>query len=107
MAIQSQLPILPVVYSSYSTFLDDKNKILTNGQVIISVLPEISTVGMTIDNLEELMEYTKDVMTQTYNETTKEVQLTCKSPINISSNNNSIKDNCQIRNGNGVKLATT
>lgn len=31
-AIKAQIPILPVVYSSYKTFLDDKNRNLTNGK---------------------------------------------------------------------------
>jgi lysophosphatidate acyltransferase len=92
-AIQSKLPILPVVYSSYTTFLDDKNKKLTNGNIIISVLPEISTENMTLDNLEELMDYTKKVMIDKYNEVTKEVQLMTKTPtpFTLLSNNN-IKD---------------
>lgn len=106
MAIQSQLPILPVVYSSYSSFLDDKNKILGNGTVIISCLPEISTEGMTLENLDELMQYTKDLMTEKFNETTKEIQLSCKAPLTINANNN-IKETSQVRNTNGVKLVAT
>lgn len=34
-AIDAQIPILPVVFSSYTTFLDDDKKNLTSGQSIV------------------------------------------------------------------------
>lgn len=34
MAIAGQIPILPVVFSSYKTFLDDENKNMTSGKYI-------------------------------------------------------------------------
>ncbi|XP_034139010.1 1-acyl-sn-glycerol-3-phosphate acyltransferase alpha isoform X3 [Drosophila guanche] len=43
MAIEEQIPILPVVFSSYCTFLDDKKKILNAGRIVITTLPPVST----------------------------------------------------------------
>lgn len=79
-AINAQLPIQPVVYSSYRTFLDDKKKVLNSGKVIISTLPPISTNGMTTHDLERLMQHTYDMMNREYqlisNEIAEQYKLT-------------------------------
>lgn len=51
-ALTNQLPILPVVISSYSSFLDDKRRRFDQGNVIITTLPPISTEGLTMDDIE-------------------------------------------------------
>ncbi|XP_070508242.1 1-acyl-sn-glycerol-3-phosphate acyltransferase alpha-like isoform X2 [Chironomus tepperi] len=61
-AIQYQIPIVPVVYSSYNHFLDHKQKVFGEGEVIINALPEISTKGLTVKDIDELMEHTKQRM---------------------------------------------
>lgn len=43
------------------------------GKVLITALPQIETKGMTLDDMETLMEKVKEVMTTTYHETSKEV----------------------------------
>lgn len=73
MAIQHQVPILPVVYSSYATFLDDDRKVLNGGQIIITTLPEISTVGLTSADVEKLIEDTRAKMQITFDASNKEV----------------------------------
>lgn len=80
-AINSQVPILPVVFSSFRTFLDDENKILNTGEIIIEALPKISTVGMTADNVNELIEKTRILMIEKFNENTKEIQMKSTSSI--------------------------
>lgn len=72
-AIDSQLPILPVVYSSYRSFLDDQHKRLNSGKVIISALPPIPTEGMCKSDLNMLMEHTYDVMNREYQRVTNEI----------------------------------
>lgn len=72
-AIDAQIPILPVVFSSYGTFLDDKNKRLDSGKIIISTLPPISTIGLNKADLDKLMSHTYDVMNNEFQLTTKEV----------------------------------
>lgn len=82
-AIQGQVPILPVVFSSYRTFLDDKLRILNSGEIIIEALPEISTVGLTHEDTTHLMQKTRELMMDKFREITKEVQL--KEPHNLMS----------------------
>lgn len=72
-AIDAQIPILPVVFSSYRTFLDDTNKRLDSGKIIVSTLPPISTVGLNKADLDSLMAHTYNVMNKEYMLTTEEV----------------------------------
>ncbi|GAB0088880.1 1-acyl-sn-glycerol-3-phosphate acyltransferase [Sergentomyia squamirostris] len=72
-AISEEIPILPVVFSSYTYFLDSKRKVFDNGEVIITTLPPISTAGMTSKDIDVLMEKTKSQMKSVYLETSAEV----------------------------------
>lgn len=71
-AIQAQVPIVPVVFSSYQHFLDTKAKIFNSGEVIITALPEMSTKGLTLDDVDELIERTRESMIKVYKQTTRE-----------------------------------
>lgn len=73
MAIDEQIPILPVVFSSYCSFLNDKMKILNAGNIIITALPPISTANLTKDELPELMERVHRQMALTLKQTSAEV----------------------------------
>uniref|UniRef100_A0A182R6B4 1-acyl-sn-glycerol-3-phosphate acyltransferase n=1 Tax=Anopheles funestus TaxID=62324 RepID=A0A182R6B4_ANOFN len=73
-AVRAQLPILPVVYSSYHTFLDDRNKVMNPGHVIVTALPPIETKGLTNDDIPDLIERTRAAMIETFKATTKEVE---------------------------------
>lgn len=44
-----------------------------SGKIIITTLPPISTEGMTVKDMEKLMEKTREVMSATFHETSKEV----------------------------------
>ena len=74
-AVQAQVPIVPVVFSSYQSFLNAEEKILNNGDVIVTALPAISTSGMTADDVDELVERTRKMMIETFNNTSKEIQV--------------------------------
>ncbi|XP_077486020.1 1-acyl-sn-glycerol-3-phosphate acyltransferase beta-like [Amblyomma americanum] len=54
MALQCQVPIVPIVFSRYSGFFDVNKKIYNNGRVTMTVLPPVSTRGMDTDNVSEL-----------------------------------------------------
>lgn len=73
-ALDAQLPILPVVFSSYRTFLDEKNKRLNSGRVIISTLPPIPTHGLSKTDMDALMQRTYEVMNGEYQRISNEVQ---------------------------------
>jgi len=71
-AITCQVPILPVVYSPYY-FIDDKKKYFGRGKMIIQALPEISTEGLTLDDVDMLMERTRKLMCETFESLVTEV----------------------------------
>jgi lysophosphatidate acyltransferase len=74
MAVQSQVPIIPVVFSSYKFFMKKNEKIFNSGEVIIEAMPEISTVGMTASDVTKLMEQTRDLMIKKYEELNREIK---------------------------------
>jgi lysophosphatidate acyltransferase len=71
-AINSQLPISPVVYSYYH-FLDHKQKRFDPGEIVMTVLPPVATKGMTIEQLPELMERVRTMMLEVYQTTSDEI----------------------------------
>ncbi|XP_043475201.1 1-acyl-sn-glycerol-3-phosphate acyltransferase alpha [Leptopilina heterotoma] len=72
-AINSQLPVLPVVFSSYY-FLCKEEKRFDSGRIIITTLPPISTEGLSKDDVESLMEKTKEMMNETLRVSNLEIQ---------------------------------
>lgn len=73
-AVQSQVPIVPVVFSSYKRFMRKKERIFDSGEVIIEALPEISTLGLTTDDVQQLMEKTRELMIKKYEELNREFE---------------------------------
>lgn len=73
MAIDQQIPILPVVFSSYCTFLNDKKKILNAGRIVITTLPPVSTEGLTKNDIDQLMERVRSQMIETFKLTSAEM----------------------------------
>ncbi|XP_076656046.1 1-acyl-sn-glycerol-3-phosphate acyltransferase alpha-like [Halictus rubicundus] len=71
-AITKQIPIQPIVVSKYY-FLNSKQKIFTSGISYMTVLPAISTEGLTLDDLPALTEKTYDCMNSKFSETSQEV----------------------------------
>ncbi|ORX40248.1 hypothetical protein BD324DRAFT_641151 [Kockovaella imperatae] len=61
LAVQSELPIIPVVCQNYHHLFDGKTR-FRSGTLKIKVLPPISTVGKTTDDVPELMNQTRDAM---------------------------------------------
>lgn len=82
MAIDAQIPILPVVFSSYITFLDDKKHILNSGDIIIETLPPISTIGLTKNDVTKLMDNIHCKMSETYRAISKETFVRMKTSTN-------------------------
>lgn len=62
LAVQAQVPIVPIVCANYSHVLDVKNKRYSPGTVDVTVLPPISTAGKTADDVNDLLEQTTAVM---------------------------------------------
>jgi lysophosphatidate acyltransferase len=79
MAIQSQVPIVPVVFSSYKLFMRKNEKVFNSGEVVIEALPEISTVGLTADDAKQLADKVRDLIVKKYKELNEEVEKSNKS----------------------------
>lgn len=66
MAQQSQVPITPVVISSYNYFLSPKDKVFNSGKIIIEALPEISTKGLKPTDIDALLHKTRNAMIEKF-----------------------------------------
>ncbi|CAH1717068.1 unnamed protein product [Chironomus riparius] len=67
MAQQSQVPIVPVVISSYNFFLRPKDKVFNSGKIIIEALHEIPTKGLKSTDVNALLNKTRNVMIEKFN----------------------------------------
>lgn len=73
MAIRGQVPIIPVVFSSYNKFLNPKEKIFNSGKIIIEALEEIPTSGLKSSDVNQLMEKTRNIIVEKFNGLNKEL----------------------------------
>ncbi|KAJ8734693.1 hypothetical protein PYW08_013943 [Mythimna loreyi] len=71
-AVTAQVPIIPVVFSPYY-FINKKKYIFNKGHVVIQCLEPIPTVGLTMDDVPELINKVHQQMTVAYKELSKEV----------------------------------
>ncbi|XP_010300062.1 1-acyl-sn-glycerol-3-phosphate acyltransferase alpha [Balearica regulorum gibbericeps] len=68
LAVRAQVPVIPVVISSYRDFYNAKEKRFTPGKSIIQILPEVETLGLGPDDVPRLTEQVRDSMLTTYQE---------------------------------------
>lgn len=61
LAIESQIPIIPIVFSPYY-FVDKEKKHFYRGKAVINVLEPIQTKGLTLNDLDDLIENVYNVM---------------------------------------------
>ncbi|KAM4696771.1 1-acyl-sn-glycerol-3-phosphate acyltransferase beta [Rhinophrynus dorsalis] len=66
LARQAQVPIIPVVYSSFTSFYNLKKNIFTGGTIKVEILPKIDTSDLTEDGVSELAEQCRDTMRQVF-----------------------------------------
>ncbi|KAG0322030.1 1-acylglycerol-3-phosphate O-acyltransferase [Linnemannia gamsii] len=62
LAIQAQLPILPIISEGYSHIYDSSKRSFPGGELEIRILDPIPTTGLTADDVNELMEKTRNLM---------------------------------------------
>jgi lysophosphatidate acyltransferase len=62
LAVQAQVPIVPVVCANYNHVLDVKGKRVTPGVVDVTILPAIDTKGKTAADVDALLEQTHSAM---------------------------------------------
>ncbi|KAF1840167.1 1-acylglycerol-3-phosphate O-acyltransferase [Cucurbitaria berberidis CBS 394.84] len=62
LAVQAQVPIVPVVCANYSHVLDVKRKLVRPGVIDVTALPPISTTGLKPEDVDALLARTRDAM---------------------------------------------
>ncbi|KAJ1501772.1 1-acylglycerol-3-phosphate O-acyltransferase [Coelomomyces lativittatus] len=68
LAVQSQLPIIPIVVSNYEDIYDSENKCFNSGTIHVRVLEPILTTNMTKDDIDLLIKKTGESMSQALKE---------------------------------------
>ncbi|XP_022357594.1 1-acyl-sn-glycerol-3-phosphate acyltransferase beta isoform X1 [Enhydra lutris kenyoni] len=66
LAIQTQVPIIPVIYSSFSSFYNPKTKLFTSGTIKVEVLDAVPTRGLTVADVPKLMDACHRAMRTTF-----------------------------------------
>ncbi|XP_003514969.3 1-acyl-sn-glycerol-3-phosphate acyltransferase beta isoform X1 [Cricetulus griseus] len=66
LAIQAQVPIIPVVYSSFSSFYNVKRKLFTSGTIRVQVLDAVPTRGLTEADVTKLVDTCYQSMRNTF-----------------------------------------
>ncbi|CAO2598371.1 1-acyl-sn-glycerol-3-phosphate acyltransferase beta, partial [Lemmus lemmus] len=66
LAIQAQVPIIPVVYSSFSSFYSVKTKLFTSGTIRVQVLDAVPTRGLTEADVTTLVDTCYHSMRDTF-----------------------------------------
>jgi len=62
LAIQAQVPIVPVVVANYSNVLDVSRKVFTSGSIPVTILAPVETTGMTKSDVDSLIETVRSRM---------------------------------------------
>ena len=62
LAIQAQVPVVPIVVANYSNVLDFKRRIFRAGKIPITILEPISTKGKTKDDVDALLKEVREKM---------------------------------------------
>jgi len=68
LAVEAQIPIIPIVFSNYHSALDHEKKIFNSSGFEIKVLPPIPTKGLTKDDVTALTDKARDLMLQVYHQ---------------------------------------
>ncbi|KAK5018937.1 AtaAp protein [Cryomyces antarcticus] len=60
LAVQAQVPIIPIVVANYSEILDSRRKVFRAGKIPVKVLPAIETMGLTAADVDRLTTETRE-----------------------------------------------
>lgn len=91
LAVQAQVPIVPIVVANYSEVLDVRRKVFVPGSVPVRVLRPIETKGKTKEDVDDLLKEVRDVMMEALVEVTK-----------IARRDGVAKKESEVRNGRAV-----
>ncbi|XP_025024756.1 1-acyl-sn-glycerol-3-phosphate acyltransferase beta [Python bivittatus] len=66
LAVQAQVPVIPVIYSSFSSFYNPEKNMFTSGRIQVEILPPISTKDLTVQDVDELTSQCYTTMRETF-----------------------------------------
>ncbi|XP_046973353.1 1-acyl-sn-glycerol-3-phosphate acyltransferase alpha-like, partial [Vanessa cardui] len=72
MAVENQVPIIPIVISRYY-FINNKKHIFNDGHVIVQCLDPVSTEGLTMDDVPDLIDRVHGDMEKVFKEISEEL----------------------------------
>lgn len=64
LAVSAQVPVVPIVIANHRNIIDFEKKRYYGGKLVVEVLPPIETKGLSLDDVGELTERTRDAMHQ-------------------------------------------
>lgn len=73
LAVQGQVPIFPIVFSSYSNFYSKNEKRFDEGKVLVEILPPIPTKGLKAEDVADLAERTRTTMLEVFDRLNEEI----------------------------------
>ncbi|XP_077180902.1 1-acyl-sn-glycerol-3-phosphate acyltransferase alpha-like [Paroedura picta] len=68
LAVKAQVPVIPVVMSSYQPFFNKKIQKFTPGEVTIRILPPVKTEGLVSGDVPELTDRVREAMLSSFHE---------------------------------------
>ncbi|XP_018422575.1 PREDICTED: 1-acyl-sn-glycerol-3-phosphate acyltransferase alpha-like [Nanorana parkeri] len=72
LAVQAQVPVIPIIMSSYKDFYSNKDKRFSTGKCAVQILPGVSTKGLCADDVPELADKVRGMMLETFTEISNE-----------------------------------
>nr|UEK51556.1 AGPAT1-like protein [Parasacculina yatsui] len=73
MAVSAGVPVLPVVFSSYRSFLDGREWKWTPGEATVRILPAVDTAGMSSgDDIDQLTRRTQQLIADTFKQLSRQ-----------------------------------
>ena len=94
LAVQAQVPVVPIVVANYSNVLNVKRKVFRTGRIPIKVLEPVSTKGKTKEDVDALLQEVREKMLtalKDLHERVKREGIAVKQPVESRSTNGLVK----------------
>eukprot|EP00079_Xenopus_tropicalis_P028338 XP_012823275.1 PREDICTED: 1-acyl-sn-glycerol-3-phosphate acyltransferase alpha isoform X3 [Xenopus tropicalis] len=72
LAVKAQVPVIPVVMSSYKDFYCKKERKFTTGKCTVRILPGVHTKGLSSDDVPELADRVRGMMLEAFSQMSSE-----------------------------------
>lgn len=72
LAVQAQVPVIPVIMSSYKDFYSKKEKKFTTGKCTVQILPGVPTRGLCADDVPDLADEVRGLMLEAFTQISNE-----------------------------------